>query len=240
MKSSFYISMIPILFIGVLSNQWPDGMNNNVLKSNTFNETNSFGWRLQDIQYDANTDDYFYLGIIVDMDNNWFNHFLAKFDTTNNQVWGKVSNRTHPSFNTLQYSSINQTLFYILCNAPIVLTKVNSSDGGYLNSFQIAGFNSHYFWRNKWSLSNNEDMLFWVVFKSSCEIGIVRHNILTSQNTLATIDSVQGFVGISLSAIDNTQVVFSYKAYSQSVHHIVKARYDESSNLLTEEYHQTI
>ena len=48
------------------------------------------------------------------------------------------------------------------------------------------------------------------------------------------------YKGFSIIAINRLEILYSYKIESLNLHHIVKASYNQSTNALNEDYHQTI
>ena len=131
----------------------------------SFGVTNSSTWRLIDIEYDSQTTDFFYLGYINENDYDSSNsdepvpHFISRMDHSGNLVWGKgyVTNYNYSSHNTLQYSSSDQALYYVIHTDPISLVKANSSNGEILNTYHLHDDPYyHATWHNFCSLSDDE------------------------------------------------------------------------------------
>ena len=113
-------------------------------------------WRMHDIEYDSENDEYFYLGHYYSP---YYSHFISKRDSAGNHIWGKAydrSGRLNSSHNTLQYSPTYQTLYYTLHTQPNGLVKVNSTNGDIQNIYQLTGLNHDNWWKIHCSLSNDE------------------------------------------------------------------------------------
>ena len=163
-----FLMMVLIVLTGSLSNQWSISTSSNIFKSLVFENTNSTNWRIQDIEYDANTGDFFYTSYIYQSDL----HFVSRTDYIGNLVWYKAYSTDVSMFSnhhTLQYSATNQTLYYTLNSIPMALIKVNSSNGDVLNSYQVPGTPQTSGWSNRCRLSKDEVVIFWFLIKSTNE-----------------------------------------------------------------------
>ena len=89
---------------------------------------------MHDIEFDSETGDYFYLGH-VNTSSDF--HFISRLNYTGEHKWGKVFSN-HSAYNSLEYSPTYQTLYYLTDVSPLILMKVNSSNGEHIYSYQLA------------------------------------------------------------------------------------------------------
>ena len=148
------MTMIIVALIGIsMGNQCPSGRTENVLARLRFDSSghNSSGFYLQDIEYDSETNDYFYLGETSD------SHCISRLNSRGDIIWSKAYSGTSVD-DTLEYSPTNQTLHYLIRTDSVGLMKINSSDGTLLTSFQISDISMLEY--TKCSLSIDSGALF--------------------------------------------------------------------------------
>ena len=177
--SLLYFLLAALWFVKVLSNQWPEGTTNNLLRSikidNSHSSTRYF--RLHDIEYDPETGDYFYLGYFY-LSINF--HFISRFNYTGEHRWGKVFTN-YSAYNTLEYSPTYQTLYYLIDTRPLTLMKVNSSSGEHIFSYRLPT-SYNYDDYGDCSLSRDELAMFWLLYISTSK-AMIRLNATTSEIT---------------------------------------------------------
>ena len=80
------------------------------------------------------------------------------------------------------------------------------------------------------------------MYKSDTEKAVIRLDTTTSVIRSTVIENIADYrdLGISFLIISNNEILFTYITSSPEKYNIVKASYDESSNLLSEEYHQSL
>ena len=234
MSKSFYL-MILILWAGVLGNQWPAGTTDNLVKSIKYSYIGSVGthtW-LFDADYDIETGDIFYLG--------WINpptYFVSRMDHLGNLVWGNAFNQWAVHF-SLEYSSTYEKVYYTSYYSGIfALMQVNSTNGNYLGKYQVPGiYQDDYEYRCR--LSKDELSFFWTVGRSGYGQGILRFDQNSSQIQIAYYPSQYSYVN-NILAITSNEVLYHLRSSSPTRVHIIKATYNSSSDLLVEDYHQSM
>ena len=181
-----YLVVAAIWFSKVIANDWPNGTTTNLLKSIAIDESdaNSSDFRLHDIEFDSNTGDFFYLGHFVNDSTNF--HFISSFSNTGVERWSKVY-ASHSVHNSLEYSLIHETLYYLTDTSPPILMRVNSPSGAHLNSYQLADSSimNNY---GDCSLSGDEVALFWILYISNVA-SVIRLNTTTSE--IVSINTVE-------------------------------------------------
>ena len=86
------------------------------------------------MKYDSETGDYFYSGFLYPSPNK---HFISRYSGMGELIWGKLNSEDGVNYNTLQYSPLNQVLYDTLSTLPVTLITINSSNGEYLNTYQL-------------------------------------------------------------------------------------------------------
>ena len=163
-------------------------------------------------------------------------------DFQGNIIWN-VGYQYHSTQNTLQYSSMHESLFYTTHyeSYAIYVLKASSNNGSHLETYSLATGSHHYSHFNRCTLSKDELAYFCVYYSSSSRLAIARLDVNSSRIDVTYISGLSSLYGngTTILGINYNEVLYSYKTSDQYKHNIFKANYMDSSSL-EEVYHRSI
>ena len=153
--------IVMIFVTEVLSNQCPSERNTNIIQTIALNNTNSEAFLFLNMEYDSETDQYFYMIKSTSL----YAYVLSRMDSFGNSIWSKAYNLTiphsydnySPHYNTLQYSSKSQALYFVQSSdSTLNIVKISSIDGTFMRTYNITGSSHSSIHHSQCRLSNDE------------------------------------------------------------------------------------
>ena len=184
-----YLIVQSILLVSLMFNQWTTETSSSIVKSFTLQNTNpnSVMMSLRDMEYDSISGDFFYALSNYYFPDDASQYFIWRMDYVGKLLWGKSYLNYNVSYFSLEYSPTYQTLYYSFdIFEPFVIMRANSTNGDYLNSYQISDFRQYWYY-HRCSLSMDELALFWNLYYDSTGLGFVRFDTVSASITIAKI-----------------------------------------------------
>ena len=197
--------------------------------------SNTSSWTyIYDADYDIQTGDFFYLGKFY---SSGTKYFVSRMSKEANNVWMNTFTDT-AIYKSLEYSPTYEIVYHTLSvSSKFTLIRTNSTDGTFLESYQINSSVRQIDYYNLCSLSADESSFLCLGLASTQ--AVIKFD--ASNLSFHVVYYPSGYTSsrhLDIIAISSDEVFFSM-AQSRT-YHLIKASFNMSNNVYTEHFHQSL